>query len=120
MVVRAGPAAVALLNDIAEFVSSYLVVSKRFFLENAMRNQSTTLCRGITRQVLSSVPLRARLNGHPMVAGLPVPTVDLVPIADGQSLFSFSFFNQPPNLPLTTGCLPRSTPPPPPRHSDPA
>ena len=46
---------------------------------------STTLCRGITRQVLATVPLRARLNGRPVVAGLPVPTDDLVPVAGGPS-----------------------------------
>ena len=59
--------------------------SKRLFLENAMRDLSTTLCRGITRQVLATVPLRARLNGRPVVAGLPVPTDDLVPVAGGPS-----------------------------------
>ena len=32
-----------------------------------------------TRQL--QVPVRARLNGHPVVSGLPVPTDDLVPIA---------------------------------------
>ena len=45
----------------------------------------TTLCRGITRQVLATVPVRARLNGRPVVAGLPVPTDDLVPVAGGPS-----------------------------------
>ena len=50
-----------------------------FFLENAMRDLCATLCRGITRQVLAMVPLRARVNGRPVVAGLPVPTDDLVP-----------------------------------------
>ena len=49
------------------------------------RDLPTTLCRGITRQVLATVPLRARLNGRPVVAGLPVPTDDLVPIAGGPS-----------------------------------
>ena len=48
-------------------------------LENAMRD------RGITRQVLATVPLLARLNGRPVVAGLPVPTDDLVPVAGGPS-----------------------------------
>ena len=37
------------------------------------------------RQVLATVPLRARLNGRPVVAGLPVPTDDLVPVAGGPS-----------------------------------
>ena len=78
---RAGSAAFALLNEIAEFAASSGVVSKRIFLENAMRDLSTTLCRGITRQVLATVPLRARLNGRRVVAGLPVSTDDLIPVA---------------------------------------
>ena len=45
-----------------------------------MRDLSTTLCRGITRHVLAAVPLCARLNGRPLVAGLPVPTDDLIPV----------------------------------------
>ena len=83
---HAGPAALALLNDTAEFkaiAAGSGVVSKRIFLENAMRDLSTTLCRGITRQVLATVPLRARLNGFPVVAGLHVPTDDLIPVAGG-------------------------------------
>ena len=50
-----------------------------------MRDLSTTLCRGITRQVLATVPLRARPNGHPVVAGLHMLTDDLVPVAGGPS-----------------------------------
>ena len=75
----------ALLNEIAEFAAGSGVVSKRILLENAMRDLSTTLCRRITRQVLATVPLRVRLNGRPVVAGLPVPTDDLVPVAGGPS-----------------------------------
>ena len=55
-----------------------------------MRDLSTTLCRGITRQVLATVPLRARLNGRPVVAGLPVPTDDLVPVAAGRPDYPFN------------------------------
>ena len=62
---RAGPAAFALLNEITEFAVSSGVVSKRIFLENTMRDLSATLSRGITRQVLAMVPLRAHLNGRP-------------------------------------------------------
>ena len=80
---RAGPSAFALLNEIAEFAAGSGVVSNRVFLENAMRNLSTTRCRGITRQVLATVLLRARLNSRPVVAGLPVPTDDLVPVVNG-------------------------------------
>ena len=50
---RAGPGAFALLNESAEFAASSGVVSKRIFLENAMRDLSTTLCRGIARHVLA-------------------------------------------------------------------
>ena len=46
-----------------------------------MRDLSKTLCRGVTRQVLATVLLLARLNGHPVVAGLPVPPDDLIPVA---------------------------------------
>ena len=73
---RAGPAVFALLNEIAEFVAGSRIVSKKKFLKNAMRDLSTTL---------ATVPLRARLNGRPVVAGLPVPTDDLVPVAGGPS-----------------------------------
>ena len=48
-----------------------------------MSDLSTTLRRGISRQVLATVPLRARLNGHPVVTGLPVPIDDLIPVAGG-------------------------------------
>ena len=34
---------------------------------------------------LATVPLPARLNGHAVVAGLPVPTGDLAPAAGGPS-----------------------------------
>ena len=49
-----------------------------------MRGLASTLCRGIARQVLATVPLRALLNGRPVVAGLPV-TDDLVPVTGGPS-----------------------------------
>ena len=41
---RAGPAAVALLYEIAEFAATSGFLSKRIFLENAMRDLSATLC----------------------------------------------------------------------------
>ena len=43
-------------------------------MEIAMRDLSTTLCRGIARQVLASGLLRARLDGRPVLPGRPVPT----------------------------------------------
>ena len=51
--------------------------SKKIFMENAMRDLSTALCRGIARQVLAAAPLRARLDGCPVLPGRPVPTVGL-------------------------------------------
>ena len=47
---RAGPPAFALLYDLAEFAASTGAVSKKAFVENAMRDLSTTLCRGIARR----------------------------------------------------------------------
>ena len=55
------------------------VVSKRKLLQNAVRDLSTTLCRGITQHVLATVPLRASLNAHLVVGRLPLPTDDLIP-----------------------------------------
>ena len=92
---RPGPAAFGLSIKTAEFAASSGVVCKRKFLENAMRNLSTTLRRGITWLVLATVPLRARLNGHPVVAELPMPTGDLIPVAG----------EPPPSLPWTH-CFP--------------
>ena len=83
------PAAFALLDKMAEFAASSGVGSmglqcpQRIVLENVMRNLSTALCRGITRQLLATVSLRARLNGHPMVVELPVPTGTLIPVVGG-------------------------------------
>ena len=63
---RAGPPALALLHELAEFAASTGAVSKKIFMENTMRDRSTTLCCGIARQVLASVPLRACLDGRPV------------------------------------------------------
>ena len=103
---RAGPTAFALLNEIAAFAASSGVVSKRMFLDNAMRDLSATLCRGITRQVLAKVPLRARMNDRAVVAGLSVPTDDLVPVAGGPSLLLLQPSSTPPHPPLTVNALP--------------
>ena len=81
---RAGQPAFALLNEIAEFAADMGAVSKRVFLRNAMRDLSTTLCRGVTRQVLAAAPLRRRLMGEAVLPGLPVPTDDLLPVAGGR------------------------------------
>ena len=96
---RAGPEASAVLNETAEFAESPGVVSKRIFFENAMRNLSMTLCRGITTQVLATVPLRAHLNGHPVITGLPVPTDDLIPVEGGPSELPIYASSTPPALP---------------------
>ena len=71
---RAGPPAVALLHELAEFADSTGAVSKKIFTENAMRSLPKTLCRGIARQVLASAPVRVRLDGRPALPGLPIPT----------------------------------------------
>ena len=71
---RVGLPAFALLQNRAEFAASTGAVSKTIFMENAMRYLSTTLRRGIARQVLASAPLRARLDGRPVLPGRPVPT----------------------------------------------
>ena len=63
---------VALLHELAEFAPSTGAVSKKIFMENVMRDLSTTLCRGIARQVLASAPLRARLDRLPVLPGWPV------------------------------------------------
>ena len=65
---------IALLHELAEFASSTGAVSKKIFMENAMRDLSTTLCCGIARQVLASAPLRTRLDGRSVLPGRPIPT----------------------------------------------
>ena len=42
-----GPRGFVLLNEIAEYSAGIASVSKKLFMENAMRDQSTTLCRGV-------------------------------------------------------------------------
>ena len=76
---RAGPEAYRFLNSIAEVAAGSGAVSKRKFLENAMRRLSTTLCRGVARQARAAAPLRARLVGRAVMAGLDMPTDDLIP-----------------------------------------
>jgi hypothetical protein len=71
---HAGPEAFALLNEIAEYAAGIGSVSKKLFMENAMRDLSTTLCRGVARQVIASMPLQARMDGRAVLPGLPVPT----------------------------------------------
>ena len=44
-----------------------------------MRDLSTTLRRGIAREVLASAPLQARLDGRQVLPGTPVPTDGLAP-----------------------------------------
>ena len=71
---RAGPEAFALLNEIAEYAAGIGSGSKKLFTENAMRDLSTTLCRGVARQVIASMPLQARMDGRAVLPGLPVLT----------------------------------------------
>ena len=77
---RAGPAAFAFLNKIADAASASGAVSRRVFLHHAMRDLSTTLCRGVASQVRACAPVMARMVGKPVLAGLAVPTDDLVPL----------------------------------------
>ena len=43
-----------------------------------MRDLSTLLCQVVMRQVLATVQLPAHLSGYLVVAGLPIPTDDLI------------------------------------------
>ena len=49
---RAGSPAFALLHELVEFAALTGAVCKKIFMENAMCDLCTTLCRGIARQVL--------------------------------------------------------------------
>ena len=71
---RAGPEAFALLNEIAEYAAGIGSVSKKLFMENVMQYLSPTLCRGVARQVIASMPRQARMDGRAVLPGLPVPT----------------------------------------------
>ena len=70
---RAGPPAFALVHELAEFAVSTGAVCKKILIENAMRDPSMTLCRGIARQVLASAPMQVRLDGRPVLPGRLVP-----------------------------------------------
>ena len=51
-----------------------------------MWDVSMAACWGILRPFPSTaVPLRGRLNERPVIAGLPIPTDDLIPVAGGPS-----------------------------------
>ena len=50
-----------------------------------MRDLSTTLCRGITRQDVATVPWRAHQNGHTVLTGIVVSPYDLDQVAGGPS-----------------------------------
>lgn len=52
---------------------------------HAVLDLSMTLPCGITWQFNATGPLRARLYGHPAVAGLPILTDDLILKAGGSS-----------------------------------
>ena len=66
---RAGPAAFALLHELADFTALTGAVSQNILMQNAMRELSTTLCRGVERQVFASAPLRTRLAGLAVLPG---------------------------------------------------
>lgn len=76
---RVGPAAMKFLDRIARTAAGAGNISKRAFLENAMRRLSTTLCRGIAVQARASAPLRARHLRRAVLPGLLQPTDELLP-----------------------------------------
>ena len=78
---RVGPAAFAFLNRIADVAAGSGAASRRVFLENAMRDLSTTLCRAVARQVRAAAPLQARHAGKAVLVGLAVPADDLPSLA---------------------------------------
>ena len=59
---------------IAEYTAGIGSVSKKLFMENAMRDLSITLCRGVARQAIASMQLQARMDGKAVLPGLRVPT----------------------------------------------
>ena len=77
---RLGPAAFRFLNKVADGAASSGAVSRRVFLRNSLRRLSCAMCRAVVRQVRASAPLMARLVGKPVLAGLGVPTDDLLPL----------------------------------------
>lgn len=77
---RVGPAAFAFLNRLADVAAGSGAASRRLFLENAMRDLSTTLCRAVARQVRAAAPLMARHAGKAVLMGLTVPSDDLSPL----------------------------------------
>jgi hypothetical protein len=77
---RIGPAAFAFLNRLADLAAGSGTASRRLFLENAMRDLSTTLCRAVARQVHAAAPLMARHAGKAVLTGLAVPSDDLTPL----------------------------------------
>ena len=74
---RVAPATFAFLHRIAEQAASAGAVDKRTFLENAMRELSTTMCRALARQVRACGPMRARIEGKLVLAGKSKPTDEL-------------------------------------------
>lgn len=68
------PASCTLVSGIGEFAENSGAASERIFLEPAIRNRSTTLLNVITRSILASVRLRARVDGLPVPAGLSART----------------------------------------------
>ena len=64
---RVGPAAFAFLNRIADAAASSGAVSRRVFLENAMRDISVTLCHRVARQGFR--PPRGEVGGETRSCG---------------------------------------------------
>ena len=112
--VRAGPLAFALLHEVAEFAASARAVSNKMFMDNAMRDLYMMLCRGIGGQVLSSAPLRARLDGRTVLPGRPVPTDGLAYSSGPAAGLSSRYDGHLQPRPASVSMSPWSPPPPPP------
>lgn len=82
------PRTCACLNKIMDAPSSLGTVSWGVFLHHVIRGLSTTLCRAgpVTSQVRACVPRMALLMGKPVLAGLAVPTDDLLSLAGNHAL----------------------------------
>lgn len=74
---RVGPAAFAFLNRLAAVSAGSGAMSQRRFLENAMRDISTTLCRAVMWQVQAAAPLMARHASKAVLAGHAVTSENL-------------------------------------------
>ena len=74
---RLGAPAYSFLVELAAHAAAHGSVSKQEFIRNSLRDLSVTLCRGVTKQVRASAPLRLRVAGRALMQGMTVPSADL-------------------------------------------